>query len=220
MAINRDPLGLKTKRVAIVLTSQSLREFDRFRRMRQALIDATSKDAKTLPSRDAFISRSNPDNLIAGIAAAVRAKSLGISAADDLSVLKAGLADYVLLFDWKFTENFNLSPKDYKVLRKCSYDPSQDFVVYVNGCPTFYKESGSALLVDEKRNAVRQFDLGGFDGIINSNAGLPYDYHSKCKNRCGYDEMLQMLAEGFKGKWSLELGDFGRHLTAYLEAEE
>jgi len=182
VALNSDPLDLKTKRVAMILSSHSLTELERYRQMRQGLIDATLSGARNYPSRDDFIALSDPDLVVAGLASGLTPNVQRVVAADDLSVLADGKADYALIVDWRHTQNFNLSAKDYMALP-----------FYVDGATdgNVFTDSASAWLVNRELKAIRRYDLG----VINFT-----NFHPR---KPAYENLLYSLANGFRNHWGL-----------------
>ncbi len=107
-AMSASPIPLKDKRVAIVLSSQSVSEFGRFKSERQALIDASAGlRGEAAAERSRFIKASNPDRLLVNIAKVMQKHAKDVHPADDLSGLQNGRFDYALVVDWKSMTRFD-----------------------------------------------------------------------------------------------------------------
>lgn len=105
-------LGLKDKRVAIVLSSGTISELQRFKRERDALISASSGlTGPAAEQRARFIAASHPDRLLINVAKTLRKYVKTVQAADDLVGLKKGNFDYALILDWKHMTKFDLLGK-------------------------------------------------------------------------------------------------------------
>lgn len=114
LAPSTTPLSLKDKRVAIVLSSQSVSELERFRRERQILIDASAGlSGKAATERAKFIQASDPNRLLINIIKLVKKYAKDAQPADDLTGLQKGSFDYALVVDWKSMTRFDLLGKYY-----------------------------------------------------------------------------------------------------------
>lgn len=106
------PIMLKDKRVAIVLSSGTIKELERFRRERQALITASSGlTGDAAEARARFIATSSPDRLLVNVAKTLRNHAGTVRPDDDLVNLKKGQFDYALVIDWKQMTRFDLLGK-------------------------------------------------------------------------------------------------------------
>lgn len=189
--LNAGPIELEKKRISIVLTSRAVSEFERFTKMRQAMIDASARGSKVRAERDAFIANSEPRLMLASVAAGLQRYSGPAKAAEDLAVLKDGMADYVFVLDWRFSGNFALGAKEYKELPMCAAGAD------AASCYEFFRESYSAYLVNPKLEAVRSYywDVPGLSVHLSS-----YTVDFK------YDRLFADLASGFKGEWHIDEG--------------
>jgi hypothetical protein len=105
-------VALKDKRVAVVLSSATLDELERFKREREALIAATRNvTGEAAQHRARFIAMSDPDRLMTNLAKMLRTVASEARPAEDLSVLDKGGVDYVLVIDWKSLTRFDLLGK-------------------------------------------------------------------------------------------------------------
>lgn len=103
------PIALRDKRVALVLSSNTLKELERYRRERQKLIDASSGlSGNAAKFRNEFIFASSPERLLAGLLKAVQREVKLAEPADDLTGLQKGKYDYAFVFDWKDGSKFDL----------------------------------------------------------------------------------------------------------------
>lgn len=112
LAKSSTPISLKDKRVAIVLSSKTISELERFKIERQAFIDASAGlrgDAAT--HRAKFIQLSSPDRVLTNIVKVMKRHARDVQPADDLAGLKEGGFDYALVVDWKFKTRFDLLGK-------------------------------------------------------------------------------------------------------------
>ena len=108
IALSAAPIPLKDKRVAIVLSSQMGNELERFKRERQALIDASAElRGEAAAERAKFIETSNPGRLLAAVLKVVQIHAKDAQLVDDLADLKVGGFDYALVLDWKSMTRFD-----------------------------------------------------------------------------------------------------------------
>ena len=184
-ALGSEPIDLRSKRVAIVLSSRTLKEFDRFRAMRQQLIDATA--AATTRFRADFVASSDPARVLAAIAAGVRPNVRSMVAADDLSVLAEGKADYVLLVDWRFLGDFAYSEEAYDARPPCRGAGS-------TSCRPILDEKVSLMIVTPAMKIVGQFNL-----LETGMVKAPWDGR-------GYPGLLLTLASWLNSRWALDGG--------------
>lgn len=107
-----EPIPLKDKRIGVVLSSNTISELERFTRGREELIAASRQlTGNATQYRAQFIAASNPDRLLANVVKTVRNVAKSVEAADDLTGLKQGKYDYVLIVDWKDMTRFDLLGK-------------------------------------------------------------------------------------------------------------
>lgn len=112
LAPSFEPIPLKNQRVAVVLSSNMIKEMERFKRERQALITSSAGLTGTAAQyRAQFIAASNPDRLLTNIAKTLGKHAKSVQAADDLVGLKQGAYDYALIVDWKHITRFDLLGK-------------------------------------------------------------------------------------------------------------
>lgn len=112
LAPSAAPLSLKDRRVAIVLSSQTVRELERFKHERQTLIDASAGlSGKAATERAKFIQASDPNRLLINIIKLVKKYAKDAQPADDLTGLQKGSFDYALVVDWKSMTRFDLLGK-------------------------------------------------------------------------------------------------------------
>jgi hypothetical protein len=105
-------VALKDKRIAVVLSSSTEDELERFKREREALIAATRNvSGEAAQHRARFIQMSNPERLMTNIFKMLRTVARDAQEANDLSVLDKGGVDYVLVIDWKSLTRFDLLGK-------------------------------------------------------------------------------------------------------------
>ena len=192
------PLDLKTRRVAIVLTGHALAELDRFRKMRQSLIDQSARGR--LKSRAAFIENSDPARLLGGLAAPMRTNAKSVVPADDLTPLTDGSADYVLVIDWNYTGNFALSPKEFQAVAACDdYGPDSQ-------CLLLFAQNTHAWLFDRNLEVVRSYTMG-----------MSYPISSAGIADRKYESLVEKLASGFGFTWRIDI--IGAMLTSVLSRE-
>lgn len=197
---NRLPIDLRSKRVAIVLTSRATSELERFKVMRQSLIQVSAKERKVQAEREAFITESDPAQVFAGLTAAIKAHVGSVVAANDLSVLQTGAADYAIVVDWRFSGEFALSPKDYKSVAGC---PDPDHPT----CRHFFSGAYGITILDRELVVQRLFAWGGSSGIT-------YFYSTPAP----YSRFFEILADGFKREWNVDTGSVRYGVDGWLKA--
>lgn len=103
-------ISLKDKRVAVVLSSQSIEELERFRRERKALLDATAgiQNERVQETRKKLVAVSDPDRLLTIVAKVFRKYAREVVPVDDFTAVKKGRFDYILLVHWKSYTRFDL----------------------------------------------------------------------------------------------------------------
>jgi len=152
-AVNNEPLQLKSKRVAIVLTSNTEKEFSRYNEMRQALFNTTSGIKDYYGHRKEFLARSDPNNILLSTSAGFLLKTAGVQPADDFSVLNDSGVDYVALVDWHFNGNFNLTKAQFRALPVCAKDAD------ASQCPLFFQDVLSIVLIAKDLKIVRAWSI-------------------------------------------------------------
>ncbi len=201
------PISLKGKRVAVVLSSQTIAELERFKRERQALISASAsiegKNAQNYRAR--FIAASNPDRLLAIVAKAVLKHAREVLPADDFADLQKGGFDYALVVHWKSLTRFDL-------LGKYASFPGGDYNDWKAGiAPALAGESLSGFLISPELKAVRTYDAAPYVTMKYKETYRPDD-----------EKYMSELLSFFEGAWGKsldDLGNTGSHFDARLKAE-
>jgi hypothetical protein len=140
-------VALIDKRIAVVLSSRTVSDLERFTRERQALIAAsTGLRGNAGAYRSEFIAASNPDRLLTNVAKVVRLHAKSVQSADDLTGLADGSYDYAFVLDWKHMTRFDL-------LGKFESFPVTPIASPYSG-PAVACESMAAFLVDRELRAV------------------------------------------------------------------
>lgn len=157
LAPSAAPVSLKGKRIAIVLSSQTVSEIDRFKRERQALIDASAGlRGEAAEERAKFIQVSNPDRLLVNILKVVQKHAQSAQPVDDLAALKEGGFDYALVVDWKSATRFDLLGK-YDSFPRAPTAAAYQNLETRKTLPAFAGDSLGGFLVSRELKAVRQF---------------------------------------------------------------
>lgn len=157
LAPSAAPVSLKDKRVAIVLSSQTVSEIDRFKRERQALIDASAGlRGKAAEERAKFIQASNPDRLLVNILKVVQRHAQAAQPVDDLAALRDGGFDYALVVDWKSTTRFDLLGK-YDSFPRAPSEAAYRNSETQKTLPIFAGDALGGFLISRELKAVRQF---------------------------------------------------------------
>lgn len=98
----RPTSALKGKRIAIVLSSATLTELEKFRAQRELLLAATANaSGESARARSDFARASDPRRLLDSLSTFLRSRAAAVTAADDLGTLSTGQVDYAVIFDWK-----------------------------------------------------------------------------------------------------------------------
>lgn len=203
------PILLKGKRVAVVLSSQTIAELERFKRERQALIDASvgiqGKEAQAARAR--FIAASNPDRLLTIVAKALRKHARDVQPLDDLASLKESGFDYALVVDWKSLTRFDL-------LGKYDSFPGGDADDMGAGTvPTLAGESLSGILINPDLKAVQLYTTK--PNIRNK---FKHTYRPDDED----EEYISNLRSFFEAAWGEnvdDLGSTGEYFDERLKAE-
>lgn len=151
------PLDLKKKRVAIVMSSKAISEFERLGRETQAFLDLTAGSAPKKPAdraaweqeRGRLKAEATSEKTLRGVTNWAVTNTASVAAADDLSVLQAKTVDYVILVDWRYSGNFVLTDKQYLSLPLCD-------VFDQNAACDFFRSTLSFYLIDQNLNAVKE----------------------------------------------------------------
>lgn len=152
--LNAKTKDLYGKRVAVILSSQTINELDRFRRDRQALIDASAhiQDEEIQAARKDFIAASNPDRLLTIVARGLRNSAKEVVPVDDLASFKKGRYDYAVIVHWKSFTRFDLL-EDFETF------PEGDYMDWTGGrVPAYMGSSVSGILINPDMKAVWMFD--------------------------------------------------------------
>lgn len=167
------PVSLKNKRVAVVLSSDTAMELERFSREREALIAATSK-LENDEWRSKFIAYSNPADMLVGIKKVLGNHAKSVQPVDDLTGLKKGSFDYAFILDWKSQSQLDRIADYYRSPR----DLEEAIIA---------EQSLTGFLVDRELKATRKFSTK--------------DNHSESKNWYARSGDLRFLAEFFVSVW-------------------
>jgi hypothetical protein len=147
VSLSPTPIPLTDKRIAVVLSSQAVRELEKFKRERQALIDASAGlRGQAAAERAKFIQASNPDRLLGNVFKVAKKQARDVQPADDLASLQQGAFDYALVLDWKANTRLDLLGR----YRKEDWPQARGSVSGLT-C-----QSTSAFLVTRELKAVRQ----------------------------------------------------------------
>lgn len=203
LGLSAVPPSLKDKRVAIVLSSKMVSELERFKRERQALIDASAGlRGEAAEERNKFIHASNPDRLLTTIFKVLKKHIKDVQPADDLAGLKEGGFDYALVMDWQSMTRFDQLGKYSKEAWPLIPYPTTSGVV----C-----ESLGGFLISRDLKAIRKMP-----GIPNCQQN-----HFPTTGDHGY---MQILAAHFTNSWGDGQGNFGNgvilSLNSFLEYPE
>ena len=192
---------LRNKRLAVVISSRTASELERFARMRQEMIDATSKVKKKFANdREDFISGSDPKRVLAAVVAAIRSGAINVTPADDLSVLANHQADYVLLLDWRFDGDFSITENEYKTLPKCSGKGDAN-------CHLLFSHTYTGWLVNDKLEAVRF----GENIVQWDNFARSYSWEET------YEYLLKRLGEyGFSHQFNPDSGAIWEEVRSWV----
>lgn len=199
---------LKGKRVAVVLSARAVSELERFSKMRETLINVSARIPKAgRARREEFIAGSNPSRVIASVVAAVKSHAGTAVPAEDLSVLANGAADYVLVFDWRFSGDFALDAKQYAALPACR-DASDN-----STCYKFFGQAFTGWLVNSRLEAERFYEWD-FDGVS--------AYHTTGDQGEGYKQLFTTLGyiSDFEGRFNIDDGDIREKVDEWLKAPD
>jgi len=195
-----EPLPLTSKRVAIVLTSNTEKEFARFDTMRHGFFSKTAGVKDLWGHRKDYMARSDPKNMLMNISTAFAEKAASVLSAGDFSVLGDGGADYVALVDWRFKGNFDLSKSQLQGLPVCG-DGGDD-----SQCPPFYDDDLSIFVINKDLHIVR---------ALSTSAGR-VERSSYPDTKSSLDELFdQMYTRTFA--WDKESGTVREAVKNWLE---
>lgn len=118
------PPALAGKRVALVLSTRTGTELQRWGAERQTLLDATAqlREDGMADTRKSFIESTQPEQLLRNWAANMALNGAQVRVADDLSPLAEGSADYALLVDWGYHSQLPHSVRDLRRMKLCLSD--------------------------------------------------------------------------------------------------
>lgn len=185
-------VSLEGKRVALVLSSRSLDEMERFKRERQALIDQTrSLTGDAAKARARFIEASNPNRLVTNLAKVVGRKAKQVVDAEDLSGLGQAY-DYALVVEWASLTRLDLLGKFDSFPVSTWEDEQAGKAAALSG------ESVGGFLVGPGLKAVKQFP--GKATVWGSKKDFPYQ---------GDLRYLSQLAAYYEKQWGMGPDDTG-----------
>lgn len=179
------PISLQGKRVAVLLSSRTLSDLERFKREREALITASGGlTGDAAKYRSEFIAASNPDRPLTNVAKTVRKYAKTVLPADDLVGLQKGAFDYALIIDWRHMTRFDLLGK---------YDNSYP---KKGETPAPVCESWAAFLVTPDLKAVKELPASS-------------RCYPKGKDYNGDFHYMLMLSMFFQTEWGKSPDDTG-----------
>lgn len=194
-------VSLKDKRVAVVLSSGTVSDLERFTRERQALIAASAGLRGNAGAyRAQFIAASSPDRLLTNLARVVRPYARSVQSAEDLTGLADGSYDYALILDWKHMTRFDL-------LGKFESFPVTSTASPYSG-PAVACESMAGFLVDRELKAVLHL-------VDHPNCHRKFEYALPGDE--GYMLTLSSFFEGLWGKTVDDQGSYGVMLNTFLK---
>ena len=161
LASSAEPISLTDKRIAIVLSSQTVHELERFTRERQALIEASAGlRGDAAAERAKFIQASDPDRLLLNTLEVVRKYAKEAQPAEDLEGVTDNSFDYALVVDWKSLtrfdqlgkyDSFPIPPKEVVSVTMIRDQMSKETVTPLIG------ELMSGFLISRDLKAVKEF---------------------------------------------------------------
>jgi TPR repeat protein len=111
-----DPADVSGKRVAVVLSSQSLKEMERWRAARDEFARTKAYGVLAAPTDAAFLTqlvdKGDASKLLASLVSTLRTVAGSVVPAEDLSPLTRGEADYAVVVDWRFDGGYS-DPKQF-----------------------------------------------------------------------------------------------------------
>ena len=196
LALSPKPPVLKGKRVAIVLSSGTLDEMDRFKRDRVALIAASSQLAgESALQRQRFIAASAPDRLLVNAAKTLNKHNVRAEPVDDLTGLQKGQFDYAIVLDWKPKMRFDL-------LGKLDSVPAFTPGVKLDASVAIACEVLRGFLISRELKAVSQIYGGEYCKPRHALQKLDLDY-------------MKVLAEFFELRWGKNVDDTGSAMIGF-----
>lgn len=150
----KQDVSLKGKRVALIVSSRTIAEMDKFTRERQALLDASANvmaspetansardaismqlaaafgpDLNAVEQRERFMAASATDKLLLRVADALRRVAREVVPVEDLTGLAHGDFDYAFVLDWQSLTRFDLLGKYKAVPTFKDYDSADASLV-------------------------------------------------------------------------------------------
>lgn len=200
LSLSAAPISLKDKRIAIVLSSQTVNELERFKRERQALIDASAGlSGKAATERANFIQASSPDRLLITLLKLVKKYVKDAQPADDLTGLRKGGFDYALVVDWKSMTRFDLLgkydsfPMPPSDIRQKSIETQVKYVVV--------GESLGGFLISRDLKAVKQIPALPYVTMRGKIIRMSFDNSDRSD-----EDYMRRLAGDFAGNWGDDNG--------------
>jgi len=196
-------ISLKDKRVAIVLSSQTVSELERFKRERQTLIEASAsiRDQRVQTARTKFIVASNPDRLLAIVVKVFRKYVKEVQPVDDFTALKKGGFDYALVVHWKSFTRFDL-------LGKYDSFPEGDYSDWERGTtPAVMGSWLTGILINADLQAVQIYSFNR--PHVSTKYISPYEKKGVRDDSQGASDYIAKLASGFESDWGESVDDLG-----------
>jgi hypothetical protein len=145
LALKPKHIDLQGKRVALIYSDATLASMKQFPLdVQQALAAPVSQHSQSSDDRQQFIDAATVSRFTQGIGAPLLRKGITAVPANDLSVLSKGLADYVLLVDWRYSWRSDLSDAEFERMpvcedltgrgfKKCDFAYRQSLALYLIG---------------------------------------------------------------------------------------
>ncbi|MCX7041311.1 MAG: hypothetical protein NT117_01190 [Gammaproteobacteria bacterium] len=181
--------SIKGKRVALVLSSNTLAELERFNRERQALLDASAAfTGEALLERNRFEAVTKQERLLQMMASALRRQAGEVTAVDDLGGLAAGNFDFAYVLDWHSLSHLDLLGK-FKAFPEYEIDQAKG-INHVAG-----QALGGFLISPGMKVVWRSSSSGEFDYKTGQCTETRHDH--------GCDaEYLKILADFYDSAWA------------------
>ncbi|WP_291209262.1 hypothetical protein [Hyphomonas sp.] len=133
--------SIRGKRVAIVLSTRTLDDLQRWTAEREKVIEEMQRYRSNTQFESyfsQFVSNSDPTRLVGAATTSILSAGGIPFAADDLSVLQDGSADYVLIVDWRYSARIPTSVRSLKAMSICALeDPCENDEIYDSSVSTY-----------------------------------------------------------------------------------
>jgi TPR repeat protein len=185
-----DPVDVAGKRVAVVLSSQALKEIDRWKAAREQFARTKGYGLLAGPADAGALAQSlekgDPSKLVASLVSTLRTVAGSVVPAEDLSPLTRGEADYAVVADWRFDggyfdpKQFANRPRGITDATRLSVAQQFKFLLFDQRLRVrlamVYNDNESDIIYGDRDNAARMPSIRNWNPVAAQGTSVGYSF--------------------------------------------